>query len=280
MIREPAVAGQFYPGRAADLAGFVDRALAADADGAARSALGVVSPHAGYIYSGAVAGAVFSRVQVPDSVLLLGPNHTGLGTPAGITSTGSWSTPLGTVPIDEALAGALRDACPLLAEDRLAHLHEHSLEVQVPFLQRRNPGIRIVPVALALRSPNDIESLGDALAVVLADWPEEVLMVASSDMTHYESSQAAEAKDRLAIDRILALDARGLWDTVRNHGISMCGVVPTTVLLRAAERLGASRAELVRYTNSGETSGDYASVVGYAGLVIPRPAAGNPRAAA
>lgn len=280
MIRKPAVAGQFYPGRPGELTQFLNRALTATADASPCRAIGAVSPHAGYIYSGAVAGAVFSRVEVPRTVLLLGPNHTGLGTAAAIMSDGAWATPLGEVPIDRSLAEALRAACPLLEEDRLAHLHEHSLEVQIPFLQQRNSGVRIVPVALRLRGLDDVEALGDALAGVLADWPEEVLMVASSDMTHYESSQAAEAKDRLAIDRILALDARGLWETVRSRGISMCGVIPTTVLLRAAAQLGASHAELVRYTNSGEASGDYSSVVGYAGLLIPRRDAASPGAVA
>jgi AmmeMemoRadiSam system protein B len=172
------------------------------------------------------------------------------------------------VPIHEALADAIKAACPLLEEDALAHAQEHSLEVEVPFLQHRNPGVRIVPIAFALRSLAEIEEAGEGVAAAVAGWPEPVLLVASSDMTHYEPDASARRKDDLAIERVLALDARGLLETTARHDISMCGVIPAAVLLVAARRLGATRGELVAYATSGEVSGDYDQVVGYAGLVI------------
>jgi AmmeMemoRadiSam system protein B len=269
MLRTPAVAGQFYPRSPEELRAFLQQAVPHPET--PQAAFGVVAPHAGYIYSGAVAGAVFGRVQVPDTVLLLGPNHTGAGTPASIVSSGAWATPLGTAAIDTGLAEALKGACPLLEEDTRAHAREHSLEVQLPFLQFRNPAVKIVPVAFMLRSFEEVEQVGRAIAAVLAAWPEAVLVVASSDMTHYESRADAERKDRLAIERVLAVDPAGLLATVRDHGISMCGVIPTAVLLAAATARGATCGELVRYATSGDVTGDHRQVVGYAGLVIPGP---------
>lgn len=266
MTRRPAVAGQFYPGDAGELRAFLEGAVPRDAE--PEAALGVVAPHAGYVYSGGVAGRVFGRVRVPDACVLLGPNHTGLGTRASIVSRGSWLTPLGVAPIHEPLADALKAACPLLEEDAVAHAHEHSLEVEVPFLQYRNPSVRIVPVAFLLRSQAEVEEAGEGIASVLASWPEPVLLVASSDMTHYEPDRRAREKDAVAIERVLALDPAGLLDTVKRDRISMCGVIPTAVLLVAARRLGATRGELVAYATSGEASGDFDRVVGYAGMRI------------
>ena len=268
MIRNPVVAGSFYPGDPTALHSYVTAALATGAP--TTEAFGLVSPHAGYIYSGSVAGAVFGRVRVPDTVLLLGPNHTGAGTPASIMASGAWATPLGTAEIDAELAEALKRGCPLLEEDTRAHSREHSLEVQLPFLQVCNPRVRIVPIAFMLRRFGEIEQMGRTIAAVLATWKEPVLVLASSDMTHYEPRAEADRKDRLAIDRVLAVDAAGLLATVREHHISMCGVIPTAAMLVAAATCGATRGELVRYATSGDTSGDDREVVGYAGLLIPR----------
>jgi AmmeMemoRadiSam system protein B len=266
MTRKPAVAGRFYPATAERLSAFLNTAVPADP--APVRAVGVVAPHAGYVYSGAVAGKVFGRVQVPDSVILLGPNHTGLGTKASIVSRGAWLTPLGPVPIHEGLADALKAACPVLEEDFLAHAHEHSLEVELPFLQHRNPAVRVVPIAFMLRGVEEILEAGQAIGEAVAAWPEPVLLVASSDMTHYEPHETAKEKDTRAVERVLALDARGLLDTVKRFGISMCGVIPTALLLTAARHLGATGGELVAYATSGDASGDFERVVGYAGMVI------------
>ena len=266
MLRAPAVAGQFYPGTHAQLAGQVAAFLETQVE--PQPALVAVSPHAGYVYSGAVAGKVFSRVVVPPKVVLLGPNHRGLGAPVALMSQGAWQTPLGEVPLDAELGGELLEQSRLVREDHVAHQYEHSLEVQVPFLQARQPDLRLTPLCLSGLSLEQCQELGRDLAAVIQRAGEPVLMVASTDMTHYESAEQARDKDSRAIERIQALDPQGLYQTVLGQGISMCGVIPTTVCLAAALRLGAGQAELVAYTNSGEATGDMEQVVGYAGLII------------
>lgn len=266
MIRAPAVAGQFYPGTLRDLDKEVGRLTR---DVAERiPARGVVVPHAGYVYSGGVAGEVFSSVELPDRHVIFCPNHTGLGADAAVMSRGAWRMPWGDVPIDESLADRLRAACPLLSEDRSAHAREHSLEVQLPFLRRFRDPFRFVPIALGRLSLPDCRTLGEAVASVIRDDPSPPLLIASSDMTHYESDATARKKDQKAISRILALDPEGLYKTVRSERITMCGVIPATVVLFAAVSLGATEARLVKYSTSGDVSGDHGQVVGYAGLAI------------
>lgn len=265
MVRQPVVAGQFYPGQKAALKEIVQRYLA---QGKPQPALGVVSPHAGYIYSGAIAGQVFSATQVPDRVIILGPNHHGLGHPAAVFAKGSWLTPLGETAIDEQLCGRLLAGCPLLAEDEVAHGSEHSLEVQLPFIQALAPHATIVPICIGHNGLEDLLRIGQDIGRVLKGEKEDVLVVASSDMTHYESAHDARTKDRLALDRILALDPEGLYRVVMEKGISMCGVMPVVVMLTIALELDASKATLVRYGNSGEVTGDETEVVGYAGLTV------------
>jgi AmmeMemoRadiSam system protein B len=266
MIRNPAVAGQFYPGRPRELEREVGR-LTREAKEKIR-AVGVVVPHAGYVYSGAVAGEVFSRIEIPDRHVIFCPNHTGTGAKAAVVTKGSWRMPWGDVPVDEALGGKLLAASPLLSEDDTAHAREHSLEVQLPFIRRFREEFRFVPVALGNLSLSSCRSLGEATAAVLREESSPPLLIASSDMTHYEPDATARKKDEKAIDRILALDPEGLYGTVRSERISMCGVVPVTVLLFAALSLGASSARLIKYATSGEVSGEYGQVVGYAGLAV------------
>lgn len=266
MLREPVVAGQFYPGSAPVLKSMIQDYLAGAPS--PEPALMAISPHAGYPYSGALAGQVLSRIKIPKRVMVLGPNHRGLGESAAMMSKGSWSTPLGEVPLDQELGQALIQASRLVREDHLAHQYEHSLEVQIPFLQMLNPDFMLTPLCLSLLDLDQCLELGKAMAGVISSLGEPVLMVASSDMSHYEPAERAKERDMRAVDRILALDEKGLYNTVRSMGITMCGVIPATVCLAAAKELGASRAELVNYTNSGEASGDFSSVVGYAGLII------------
>lgn len=266
MTRRPAVAGQFYPGSPEQLRAFLYDAVRTLPD--LKPVVGVVSPHAGYVYSGKVAGAVYGQIEVPDVAVLLGPNHTGLGTRASLMARGAWATPLGHVSIDEDLADTLRQSCPILEEDSLAHAHEHSLEVQLPFLQYRNPRIRIVPITFMLESLAEVQEAAAGIADALSGWPGRVLLVASSDMTHYEPQERAKEKDDKAIAHVLRLDGEGLLDTTKRHKISMCGVIPTSVMLLASKRLGATRGELVAYATSGEVSGDHQSVVGYAGMIV------------
>lgn len=266
MIRTPAVAGQFYKGTQRGLEEEVRR-LTRDVEERI-PALGIVVPHAGYFYSGAVAGEVFSSVDLPDRHLIFCPNHSGMGARAAVMSHGAWRMPWGDVRIDEPLAESLLAASPLLEEDSSAHRMEHSLEVQLPFLRRFRDDIRFVPVALGHLSIEECRSLGEAAAEAIRKSNSPVLLIASSDMTHYEPDVSARRKDEKAIARILALDPEGLFRTVRSERITMCGVVPTTVVLFAAVSLGATKARLIKYATSGDAGGDYDRVVGYAGLAI------------
>jgi AmmeMemoRadiSam system protein B len=265
-IRHPAVAGRFYPQDRETLLSELEAFL--PVNHASKPALGCVAPHAGYMYSGAVAGAVYAAIDVPQRCLVLCPNHTGKGRPLAITSSGAWETPLGSVPIDSKLATGLRQRFPLLTEDSEAHRNEHAIEVQLPFLLRRSPQVSFVPIALGTGQFEVLEQLGNAVADVLKQQTEPVLMVASSDMNHYENDRITREKDHKAIARMLALDARGLFDVVVKENISMCGFGPTVVMLTAAKRLGAESAELLQYATSGDVSGDREMVVGYAGVVV------------
>jgi AmmeMemoRadiSam system protein B len=272
MLRPAAVAGTFYPDDARELSRQVDE-FAKTADGKAKSsALACVVPHAGYMYSGHVAGAVYGELQLPSRCILLGPRHYPQGQPMAILTDGAWQTPLGDAQIDAPLAAELMHAFPRLRDDSIAHAREHSLEVQLPFLLRLAPGMRFVPVVLSSDRYPALEELGRAVAQVIvktdAAQAGPVLIVASSDMNHYENDMAARAKDAGAIERILALDPRGLYDTVRYQNITMCGYAATVAMLVAARELGASETRLVRYATSAETNGDHSRVVGYAGLII------------
>jgi len=267
MIRPPAVAGRFYPADPRELTRQVDEF--SGAAGAKLRAIACVVPHAGYMYSGHVAGAVYAALEIPARCILLGPRHYPQGQPLAILSEGNFETPLGEVRIDAPLAASLARACPVLREDEVAHAREHSLEVQLPFLQRlAGDSLRIVPVVLATDRFGAMEELGRAVAQVVKEQSEPVLLIASSDMNHYESDEVTRVKDSHAIERMLALDPRGLYDTVRNEGITMCGYAATVATLVAARELGAKEAQLVRYATSGDVSNDRARVVGYAGVTV------------
>jgi MEMO1 family protein len=268
MVRLPAVAGRFYPDQPDVLAEQVASYCVAPAESARRKAIACVVPHAGYRFSGHVAGAVYARLELPRDFLLLGPRHYPRGEAQAILSEGSWQTPLGRAEIDAALATELKLACGALVEDDVAHRDEHALEVQLPFLQALAGDFRFVPIALGTRDYGALESLGQAIAAVLARRAEPVLIVASSDMNHYESDEITRKKDGAALDRVLALDPRGLYDVVRREAITMCGVGPAISMLTAARLLGATRVELVRYATSGDITGDYREVVGYAGCIV------------
>jgi len=270
ILRHPAVAGRFYPGDPEDLRaearGYLTQV--GSTNQAPVRALGCIAPHAGYMYSGHVAGAVFARVEVPRRCIVLCPNHTGVGRALAMMSDGGWQTPLGDVPIDAALAGALKQRFPALQEDSTAHRAEHAAEVELPFLLLRQPELRFVPIALGTGQFEILDQLGRALADVVAAQSDPILIVASSDMNHYESDAVTRVKDHRAIERILTLDPRGLFDVVTQQDISMCGFGPAVAMLTAARQLGATAAELVKYATSGDVSGDRDLVVGYAGVVV------------
>ena len=268
MIRKPVVAGQFYPDDAKELKSQLNDLIEKDCEKG--DVLGVVSPHAGYIYSGRVAGSLFSRINVPETVVILTPNHTGLGAPYSIWPDGYWETPLGKVKVDEDLVNELAASCRLLTMDYDAHISEHSGEVILPFLQYINPAIKIVVIVIWSAYLNELKELGESIAKVLGNsWP-NALVVASSDMTHMESEESANLKDKTAIKEIIALNEDGLYKKVKDMHITMCGVYPTISMLACSKKRGAVSSHLVKYETSGKTSGDYSSVVGYAGVIVKR----------
>ena len=272
-VRQPAVAGRFYPGNAQHLRSAIETFTTTPANASGEPepkihALGCVVPHAGYMYSGHVAGAVYRRLELPRRYVILCPNHTGMGEPLAVMSSGAWHTPLGDASIDEGFAEQLKSRLPLLSEDPEAHRYEHALEVQLPFLQVLAPGFQFVPITVGTSNFEVLSALGVVVGSVAAETGGPVLVIASSDMNHYESDSVTRVKDRRAIDQLLALDPRGLYDVVREADISMCGYGPAVVMLTAARKLGATRAELVRYATSGDVSGDRDMVVGYAGVAV------------
>ena len=279
-VRTPAVAGRFYPGRAEDLLREVREFTSPSKtpiETGRIDAIGCVAPHAGYIYCGGVAGAVYSRLKIPERCVILCPNHTGKGRPLAIMANTTWQTPLGEVAADADMAARLLRRFPALEEDSAAHRAEHAIEVQLPFLQASRPELKIVPIAIGTSDFDVLRGLGETLADVIVDHHEEdqkterqakVLIIASSDMNHYESDTITRIKDHRAIERVLAMDARGLREVVLNEDISMCGFGPTVVMLTAAKLLGATSATLVKYATSGDVSGDFESVVGYAGIIV------------
>jgi AmmeMemoRadiSam system protein B len=267
MKRKAYVAGQFYPGGREELRETI--AAVIDPGAARKKAFALVSPHAGYVYSGAVAGAVFSSAPLPGLFVILGPAHHEIGSLFAIQAKGSWQTPLGDCPIDEALASGIMAASRQAEENEQAHLREHSLEVQLPFIQYLRPDAAIVPICVSYEARYaELEALGRDLAAAIRTDGRETLLVASTDMSHYVSQQTAEKTDMRAIRKILDLDPAGLVETVTAERISMCGFQPTAAALVAAVALGAREARLIRYATSGEASGDYAQVVGYAGIRI------------
>jgi MEMO1 family protein len=268
MLRLPAVAGRFYPSDPAELTALIRKCAGAGPGQAHIAARACLVPHAGYVYSGHVAGAVLARIALPRKIIILGVRHYPRGEPAAILSSGAWRTPLGDARIDGGLAEALKKACPLLREDSVAHSAEHSLEVQLPFLQALAPDFTFVPVALGTVRFESLVNVGEAIARVLAAAQENVLLLTTSDLNHYQDDATTRIKDRKAIEQLLALEARGIYDTCRNEEISMCGLGPAVAMITALNALGVKNAELVKYATSADVSGDREAVVGYAGMIF------------
>lgn len=264
-LRGPVVAGSFYEKNPEKLKKQLAGFLSAGAEKKI-AAKGVLAPHAGYIYSGAVAGKVFSSVAIPGTVIILGPNHTGLGKAISVFPGGGWMTPLGRAAIDGELSGSIVDKCEWAEFDELAHSREHSIEVQVPFLQAAKGRFSMAAICIRESNREILSSLAGAIAEAIGG--KEALIVASSDMTHYESAESARLKDEEVISFIEKLDAEGMYDTVMDNGYSMCGVLPAYVMMKACAILGAKRGELLQYSNSGDVTGDNSEVVGYAGVAV------------
>jgi AmmeMemoRadiSam system protein B len=268
-VRPPAVAGAFYDARPDRLDRDVRaRLAAAEGDASARPAFGAIVPHAGYVYSGPVAAATYARLRIPPVCVILCPNHTGRGAPAALDPSDAWRTPLGDVPVDRRLAARIAELAPSLEEDAEAHRREHSLEVQLPFLQVLRPDVAFVPICIGEPRLALCREIGEGLAKIRAEEAEPPLLVASSDMNHYESREVGRRKDDLALKRVEKVDAEGLFRTVLTESISMCGFLPATALLFAARAAGAGTATIVARRDSGDETGDTSSVVGYAGVVI------------
>lgn len=265
--REPVVAGQFYAGRQDQWLATVQACMRGEKENEKTTKLAMV-PHAGHVFSGGVAGQTLARAKLTDTVLLLGPNHTGMGAPMAVWPDGKWLLPGAAMDVDAELAAALLAAEPALTADRVAHLQEHSLEVILPFLWAKNPKMRIVPIAVGDPRPHKLGGAAAKIAEVLAKLGREVSIVVSSDMNHFASDEKTRVIDQHALDRILALDPMGFYGKVREENISMCGVLPMTLGMHLANIQGAKKAELVAYATSADVNKDVSRVVGYAGIII------------
>jgi AmmeMemoRadiSam system protein B len=267
--RPPAVAGAFYEGTPARLRAQIEACFAENDQPAQKQRfIGAVVPHAGLMYSGHVAAAFYAMAELPRRFVILCPNHTGAGHFAAINREGAWRTPLGDVPIDAELAEKLMTETPLFAEDARAHAREHSLEVQLPFLQYLLEDFTFVPICLGAHRYDYAEEAGRAIAEVLKNEREPVGILASSDLNHYEDQATTLRKDQLAIDEVAKRDPRELWRVIDEFDVSMCGFIPSTAMLVAANALGASEAKLIKHATSGDVNGDYSQVVGYASMLI------------
>jgi len=266
-MRQPYVAGSFYPDDPKVLARELE-ALSPEIPGAKKeTAIGAVVPHAGYLYSGRVAGEVYGRIKGRKTFVIIGPNHTGRGRSFSL-SRENWLTPLGEVKIDNVLASAIMERAPMVSDDASAHDGEHSIEVQLPFIQKFFPDAGIVPICVSSKNMSELKTVAEAIAVSAKCMDVDIAVLASSDMTHYETRQSASKKDKEAIDVLLSMDAVGLAKTIDEKNISMCGWAPTVIMILAAMELGAVKARLVRYADSGEITGNTSEVVGYAGIIV------------
>jgi AmmeMemoRadiSam system protein B len=268
MIRKSAVAGQFYPSGKSDLEKELNNFFDNAKQSSRKKAFGIISPHAGYMYSGQVAANVYHAAELPEIAVILAPNHYGFGKNASIISEGRFEIPLGTVEIASQEAMKLLAGSAVLHEDSLSQVREHSLEVQLPFLKKLKPDLKIIPITLMHLTYYFCEKLSEELAALVSENREKYVIVASSDMNHFESQNVGNRKDRIAIERVLALDPKGLYNAVSEHDISMCGFIPAVIMLLAAKKLQVKNAELVDYRTSGDITGDFSSVVGYAGMIV------------
>lgn len=242
--------------------------LARGASRPPRRAVALMAPHAGYVYSGDVAGQVFAAAEIPDRVVVLAPNHTGQGAPIAVWDEGSFALPGRTIPIDEELAAAILREVPEASADRAAHRMEHAVEVELPFLAARNPAVRVVPIVLGLIDRASAVELGRGLSRAVDRVSGDVLVVASSDMSHYLSDDEARRIDQVALEPLLANEPERLYRTIREQRISMCGFIPATAMLAYAAQRGTRAPELLAYATSGDASGDRGRVVGYAGVAV------------
>jgi AmmeMemoRadiSam system protein B len=266
MVRKPTVHGNFYPGSKNILTEELGKYVPSVET--RKKVIGLISPHAGYIFSAGCAGKAFGAVEVPGVVIILGVNHYGFGHPFALDGHDSWKTPLGEAEVHKELREKLVKDSKIFEIDSNASIKEHSLEVQVPFIQYRNPEAKILPITIAGGDVQRLITAGKEIAALVKENSGDVLIVASTDMSHYISVERAREKDKKAIDKIVQLDPEGLYNTVLMERISMCGAAPTSIMLSAALELGAKKAEIIDYTNSGTVMGDYNRVVAYLSMIV------------
>ncbi len=282
MIRQPSVAGMFYEKNPDDLRATLDACflgpygpgrLPEQAPFVTRDIVGLVAPHAGFKYSGYAAASAYAELAddgIPDTVVIIGPNHRGFGATAATVKSEKWATPLGDVEIEREVAESIIRTTNLVEEDPRAHIYEHSIEVQLPFLQYIGGDTKIVPIVLSIVAWEDsilyAEEIGGAVSLALAD--RNAVVIASTDLTHYEPKQFAEEHDRKVIAKIESMDYAGLLDLVVRDDISMCGALPTAIMLAATKAMGGKKAELLSYYTSGDITGDTSDVVGYGALKV------------
>ena len=266
MIRKPIVAGQFYSSDSKDLKNEIKRLKPKDT--AKISAKGIIMPHAGYICSGKVAAATVARIIPKNHIIILGPNHTGRGKDFSIFAEGKWETPLGSVEIDDTLAKSIINSGDIIEIDYLAHAREHSIEVELPILQYFFKDFRVVPITCAASTIKTYREVAGQIFKAIKNNKDEILLIASTDMTHYENDSAVRRKDRLAIESIIRLESEELLKNITKENISMCGAPSVIILMECCRLMQAHKAEIVLYSTSGEVSGDDSSVVGYLGAVI------------
>ncbi len=276
-VRRPAVAGYFYE---ADRQALLERikwsinhelgpkAESLSPDGS--RALGVVAPHAGYMYSGPVAAWAYAALKgygKPDTVVVIGPNHYGVGAPVAIMRSGVWETPLGSLEVDEELSEFLISHHKSLEDDFYAFSKEHSIEVHLPFIQYFFGDVKIVPIALWRQTPSTAKELGAALARAVSSFKKKIVIIASSDLNHYEHHEITVKKDEIAISEILKGDVDKFFEVISKYDISACGIGPIGALMKAASELGF-RAKLLKHATSGDTSGYKEETVGYASVLF------------
>lgn len=269
MNRQPVVAGRFYPDSPQQLKKELEKFLGPlKKDSGQPCDRLVMVPHAGYMFSGEPCGRTLAQANLASKVILLGPNHTGLGSPLSVWNSGAWEFPGGRLEVDAELAGQLIDSGVGFVENQAAHSREHSLEVIIPFLHYLNPATQIVPVCVSESSPAALRKAGEALAGIIDSHSSSISIVVSSDMSHFISADKAKKMDSMALESIIRMDPTDLYSIVSSNQISMCGVLPMTLGMYAVKKLGASGGKLIEYTNSGQVTGDYESVVAYAGVII------------
>ncbi len=280
-VRPPAYAGTFYEGTSQSLKNQIEecfahelgpKALPKVAEGKLKHSVGLISPHAGYMYSGPVAAHGYYHLASdgkPDLVVIFGPNHYGSGSGLAVMREGLWLTPLGEVEIDTATADSIVRESRIIDVDDVAHVREHSIEVQLPWLQYLyGSGFKFVPICFLMQDLQSSREVGMAVAKALRD--KNALVIASTDMTHYEPQKAAERKDKTVIEAALKLEEEKLYSTVDALQVSMCGYGPVVAAITAAKELGAKNGELLCYKTSGDVVGAYSAVVGYASIIFTR----------